>query len=445
MSFTEFGLDERLMRGVEALGFEEPTAIQQESIPPAMQGRDVIACARTGSGKTAAFMLPILNRLLNGRRGLRALVLTPTRELAAQVESHRAELARFTRLTGATVYGGVSMIPQRKALQRGVDVLVATPGRLLDHMRHPYTDFSRIEVLVLDEVDRMLDMGFLPDIQRILERLPSQRQNLMFSATLPGPISAMAREMLRDPYTISIDRPAAPPAAINHTVYAVPQLLKTAMLLHLLKDEELRSAVVFTRTKHRADRLAHHLVREGVAAMALHGDRTQAQRAEALNGFRRGGFRVLVATDLAARGLDIEALSHVVNFDVPRAAEDYIHRVGRTGRAGAEGEAITLVAPDESGAMRSIERTMGRQMGRIPVPAAVSAMAAPVRLVGEDTPDAAGETAGEAQRPRPAARPERPAATSRPAASANGRQWVPDWKRRKASVTGRGPVKAGRS
>jgi ATP-dependent RNA helicase RhlE len=369
MSFSQFQLHPDLLRGIAGLGFQAPTAIQRDAIPPAMAGRDVLACAMTGSGKTAAFLLPILQRLLGLPRGTtRALIIAPTRELAAQIDEHRGQLARYTRLTGAAVFGGVGMGPQESALRRGVDVLVATPGRLLDHMRMPYTRLDGLQVLVLDEADRMLDMGFLPDIQRILRQLPARRQTLLLSATMPGPIVALAKQILRDPVAIQVERPAAPAVGITHTVYPVPQELKSALLVELLKQPGTRSVLAFTRTKHRANRLADQLARHGVAADRIHGNRSQAQRTQALAGFKDGRFQVLVATDIAARGIDIDALSHVVNFDVPNLPEDYIHRVGRTARAEAVGDALTLVSPDEEGALRDIERAVGSRFARAKLP-----------------------------------------------------------------------------
>ena len=365
MSFSEFLLHPDLLRGVAALGFQAPTPIQRDAIPPALVGRDVLACAMTGSGKTAAFLLPILQRLIALPRGTtRALIVAPTRELAAQIDEHRRQLGRHTRLTGAAVFGGVGMGPQESALRRGVDVLVATPGRLLDHMRMPYTRLDALQVLVLDEADRMLDMGFLPDIQRILSRLPARRQTLLLSATMPGPIVALAKQILHDPVAIRVDRPAAPAVGITHTVYPVAQELKSALLVDLLKQPGTRSVLAFTRTKHRANRLADYLTRHGVKADRIHGNRSQAQRMQALAGFKDGRCQVLVATDIAARGIDIDALSHVVNFDVPNLPEDYIHRVGRTARAEAVGDALTLVSPDEESALRDIERAVGSRFAR---------------------------------------------------------------------------------
>jgi len=369
MSFTDFRLHPDLLRGVAALGFETPTPIQRDAIPPVMAGHDVVACAMTGSGKTAAFLLPIMHRLLAAPRGVtRALVIAPTRELAAQIDEHRQELGRHTRLTGAAVFGGVGMGPQEQAFRRRVDILVATPGRLLDHMRLPYAKLDGLEVLVLDEADRMLDMGFLPDIRRVLAQLPARRQSLLFSATMPAPIVTLARDMLRDPVTLAVERPAAPAVGVTHTVYPVAHELKSALLVALLARPEARSVLVFTRTKHRANRLADSLARHGVKAERIHGNRSQAQRTAALAGFKDGRFQVLVATDIAARGIDIEALSHVVNFDVPGLPEEYIHRVGRTARAEAVGDAVTFVSPEEETDLRGIERAVGRRFPRTTLP-----------------------------------------------------------------------------
>jgi ATP-dependent RNA helicase RhlE len=369
MSFNPFDLHPDLLRGVAALGFETSTPIQRDAIPPARAGRDVLACAMTGSGKTAAFLLPILQRLLERPRGTtRALVLAPTRELAAQIDEHRQELGRHTRLTGAAVFGGVGYAPQEHALRRGVDVLVATPGRLLDHLAQPYARLAGLEVLVLDEADRMLDMGFLPDIRRILRHLPARRQTLLFSATMPPPIVALAREILHDPVTIAVERPAAPATGITHTAYPVASELKSRLLLSLLARPATRSVLAFTRTKHRANRLAEFLGRHGVRVERIHGNRSQTQRTQALASFKSGHFQVLVATDIAARGIDIDALSHVVNFDVPALPEDYIHRVGRTARAEAKGDALTLVAPNEEGDLRTIERAIGTRIAWVRLP-----------------------------------------------------------------------------
>ena len=366
MPFSSLKLHSDLLKAVHELGFARPTPIQAEAIPPALAGRDVMASAMTGSGKTAAFLLPILHRLIEKpRRTTRALILTPTRELAAQILEDFNALAVHTALTGAAVYGGVGMGPQEHAFRSGVDVIVATPGRLLDHFRSAYAKLDGVEYLVLDEADRMLDMGFLPDIRRVLRHIPTRRQTLFFSATMPGPIATLASEMLKNPETINMQRRAAPAVGITQAVYPVPQDLKSALFLELLNRGILKEALVFTRTKHRANRLADHLVKNRIIAARIHGNRSQPQRMEALAGFKSGKYPVLVATDIAARGIDVEALSHVVNFDVPAVPEDYIHRVGRTGRAELSGDAFTFVAPDEEADLRAIERAIGKSLPRV--------------------------------------------------------------------------------
>ncbi|HSB70002.1 MAG TPA: DEAD/DEAH box helicase [Candidatus Methylomirabilis sp.] len=365
MSFADLELHPELLKATQRMGFEHPTPIQRAAIPPLMQGRDVLATAVTGSGKTAAFLLPILHNLMGKRRGTtRALVVAPTRELAAQIAEHLRDLAGHTGLTGAAVYGGVAMGPQEQAFRKGVDVLIATPGRLLDHFQYPYARLSGIEYLVLDEADRMLDMGFLPDIRRVLQHLPRQRRTLLFSATLPAPIVELANDLLENPVALNVERKSAPAAGITHTVYPVPHELKSHLLLELLRQGAARSVLAFTRTKHRANRLADFLERHGVACARIHGNRSQAQRTEALAGFKQGRVRVLVATDIAARGIDVEALGLVVNFDVPHLPEDYIHRVGRTARVEATGDAYTFVSPDEEAGLRDIERHIGKRLPR---------------------------------------------------------------------------------
>jgi ATP-dependent RNA helicase RhlE len=323
----------------------------------------------TGSGKTAAFLLPIFHRLMGKKRGVtRALILTPTRELAAQIDEHARQLAVHTPLSAAPVFGGVGMGPQEHAFRSGADVLIATPGRLLDHFRFPYARLEGLEILVLDEADRMLDMGFLPDIRRVLKHLPARRQTLFFSATMPPPIVQLTREMLKNPFTVNLERQAAPAVGITQAVYPVAQNLKAPLLLELLKRGDIKNVLVFTRTKHRANRLAENLAKKGVSCERIHGNRSQAQRTQALAGFKNGRYRVLVATDIAARGIDVEALSHVVNFDVPNVPEDYIHRVGRTARAEMTGDAFTFVSPEEQSDLAAIERAIGKRLPRITVP-----------------------------------------------------------------------------
>ena len=368
MSFATFKLHPSLEQGLRELGFRQPTPIQSKAIPAALEGRDLLATAMTGSGKTAAFLLPILHALIGRPRGTtRALILTPTRELAAQIVSDLTDLAVHTPITAAAVYGGVGMGPQEHAFRSGVDVIVATPGRLLDHFRAPYARLMGLEYLVLDEADRMLDMGFLPDIRRVLRHIPTKRQTLFFSATMPPAIAALAGEMLRQPVNLDVERPSGPPTGITQAVYPVAHTVKAALLIRLLTDE-IHDALVFTRTKHRADRLARALAQAGIDVERIHGNRSQAQRTQALDGFKSGKYRVLVATDIAARGIDVTALGHVVNFDVPAVPDDYVHRVGRTGRAEAAGTAFTLVSPEEEDSLRGIEKVIGRRLPRVILP-----------------------------------------------------------------------------
>jgi ATP-dependent RNA helicase RhlE len=369
LPFTSLKLDPSLLRGLKELGFTRPTPIQADAIPPALEGQDVLACAMTGSGKTAAFLLPILHQLLDKpRRTTRALVITPTRELAAQILEECNAMAVHTPITAAAVFGGVGMGPQEHAFRSGVDILIATPGRLLDHFRQPYAKLPGIEYLVLDEADRMLDMGFLPDIRRVLKHIPPRRQTLFFSATMPKEIVTLTREMLNNPATINLERQSKPAVGITQAIYPVAQELKSALFLHLLRDADMEEALVFTRTKHRANRLQAFLVKNGISAERIHGNRSQPQRTEALKGFKSGKYRVLVATDIVARGIDIEELGHVINFDVPLVPADYIHRVGRTARAEAIGDAFTFVSPEEEGDLRAIERAVGKRLPRVTVP-----------------------------------------------------------------------------
>ena len=369
MTFAALGLHPDLLKGLKDLGFTRPTPIQRDAIPSALAGKDILGCAQTGSGKTAAFLLPIVQRLMPKTRGVtRALILTPTRELAAQIQQDLEQLSVHTPVSGAAVFGGVGMGPQEHAFRTGVDVIVATPGRLLDHMTKSYVRFDHLEVLVLDEADRMLDMGFLPDIKRVLKALPEKRQTLFFSATMPGPSAELTKTMLKAPVTINMERKSAPAAGITQAVYPVAEELKGALLLELLKRNELRTVLVFTRTKHRTNRLYDILVAAGISCERLHGNRSQGQRTQALAGFKGGKIRVLVATDIAARGIDVEALEHVLNFDVPAVPDDYIHRVGRTGRAELTGDAFTFVAPQEEADLRAIERAISARLPRITVP-----------------------------------------------------------------------------
>ena len=347
------------------LGFTEPTPVQLAAIPPALAGKDVLASAATGSGKSAAFGLPLLQKLADLPRGrTHALILAPTRELAAQIAEHLQALARHTKVRIAAVYGGVGFGPQASAFRRGTDIIVATPGRLLDHLTQGTANLDGVATLVLDEADRMLDMGFLPDVRRVLRKLPAQRQTLFFSATIPAPIAALSKEILRDAVRVDLATPGAPASGVSQTIYSIDQLRKADLLIELLKDNTIYSAIAFTRTKARANRLAARLEKHNVKVDRIHGDRSQAQRTRALEDFKLGKSRVLVATDIAARGIDIAALGHVVNYDVPMVAEDYVHRVGRTARMKATGDAITFVAPDEEKYFAQIERALGRRLDR---------------------------------------------------------------------------------
>jgi len=369
-SFADLGLHPLLVKGVEAMEFTRPSPIQLQAIPAGIQGRDLLGSAMTGSGKTAAFLLPILQRLLDHPgKGTRALIITPTRELAAQVDEERQALARYTNITGAAIFGGVGMGPQEKAFRKGADILVATPGRLLDHFQYDYARLSGLDVLVLDEADRMLDMGFLPDIRRVLRHLSARpKQTFLFSATMPKPIVELSSELLVRPLRVAVERKHEPASGITEALFPVPAQLKPDLLIELLRRDEVGNVIVFCRTKHRANRLFDKLEKAGIPSARIHGNRSQKQRTLALEGFRNGKFRVLAATDIVARGIDVEALDHVVNFDVPNVPEDYIHRVGRTARAGATGEAYTFVSPEEENDVRSIERAVGRQIPRRTIP-----------------------------------------------------------------------------
>ena len=364
--FEKLQLDPRLLSGIRDLGWDDTRPVQSGVIPLALAGSDVIACAETGTGKTAAFLVPILQRFLHEPPPVparsRALVLAPTRELAVQIEDQVQGLTYHTTVSSVAVYGGVPMDGQERALKAGVDIIVATPGRLMDHMRHASIDFSGLEVLVLDEADRMLDMGFWPDVQRIMAALPAARQTLLFSATLPAEVLKLTREFLREPKYVQVGRRGGPAQTITHAVKTVPATDKVQWLARWLREEATGPVLVFCRTKIGADRLANRLSGMGIRTAALHADRTQQQRMSAVEGFRTGDYPVLVATDVAARGLDIEGIAHVVNFEVPDTPEAYVHRVGRTGRAESTGSALTLVAPEEERALRALEKAVGVQL-----------------------------------------------------------------------------------
>jgi ATP-dependent RNA helicase RhlE len=365
MSFSELGLSEAILRAVADLGHETPTPIQQKAIPIVLAGGDLLAAAQTGTGKTAAFAMPTLARLnARGPHGAppRALVLTPTRELAAQVAASFRDYGRHLSLQTEAVYGGVGMFPQTKALRRGVDVLVATPGRLIDHVEQRSARLSNIEVLVLDEADRMLDMGFLPAIRRIIGLLPASRQNLLFSATFSAEVRKFAATLLRNPVQVDVAPRNSAATTVTQRAFHVDKDSKRQLLVHLLRQGDWGQTLVFARTKHGAERLSDQLEREGILATAIHGDKSQGQRTRALDQFKQGRVRVLVATDVAARGIDVDGLTHVVNFDMPNSPEDYVHRIGRTGRAGASGEAISLVSGEERDQLKDIERLLGRTL-----------------------------------------------------------------------------------
>jgi ATP-dependent RNA helicase RhlE len=422
MDFSELSLLPALQRAIVQQAYTTPTPIQQRAIPPILNGQDLLASAQTGTGKTAAFALPTLQRLTQAgktdggkrppRSPIRALVLTPTRELALQIfESFRA-YGRYLPLRTAVVYGGVSQKPQEEALRRGVDILVATPGRLDDLMRQGIVRLQNVEIFILDEADRMLDMGFIHDVRKIASALPEKRQTLLFSATLPPEIDALSGDLLTEPVRVSVAPDVPTVDAIDQRLYFVNKEDKRRFLLYLFKDDAIRSAIVFTRTKHGADRVARELRKGGVSAEAIHGNKSQGARQQALNQFKNGGLRALVATDLASRGLDIDALTHVINFDIPDVADTYVHRIGRTGRAGHTGVAISLCGIDERKALTGIEKLMGKRIMRMNEPprpvynAAAGAKTPPVRDAGArpSQRQAGGPARAESRAPRPGAR-----------------------------------------
>jgi len=365
MPFKTFGLTDPLVQGILATGYTAPTEIQSQAIPIAVDGRDIIGCAQTGTGKTAAFVLPILNRLghekAGRKKGIRSLILTPTRELAVQIEQSILGYGRFLHLRTLAIYGGVSIEKQLSTLRHGIDIVVATPGRLLDHMQRGSISFKSIEVLVLDEADRMLDMGFIKDVRKIVAALPTERQTMLFSATISPEIKSLSAGMQKSPKMIQIGRPQNPVEAITQHIYPVEKPQKIDLLLHMLKNDPMYSVLVFSRTKHGADKIKRRLERAGIVSVAIHSGRSQNQRQQALDGFKSGKYQVIVATDIAARGIDVSGISHVINFDVPAFAEDYVHRIGRTGRAAATGDAITFVSQDERKYLQQIEKFIGRK------------------------------------------------------------------------------------
>ena len=414
MSFEKFNLHGSLLRAITEAGYETPTPIQAQALPPALEGRDVLGCAMTGSGKTAAFVLPILERLFKKSRGVtRALILCPTRELAMQIHETIEELGKYAPIKSATIFGGVPMKGQVQAFERGVDILIATPGRLLDHFQYNYAKLGSLEVLVFDEADRMLDMGFMPSIKKILQHIPKPQQTLFFSATMPTQIGQLAKDLLKHPVTFNVERQAKPATGITQTCFPVAQSLKPALLLEMLAQNPMESVIVFTRTKHRANGLCKYLTGYGVNAERIHGNRSQAQRTEALKGFKSGKFRVLVATDIAARGIDVQDLEYVVNFDVPAIPEDYIHRVGRTARAERTGDAITFFCKEEEQQLFDIERAIQLKLPRSWVDGFN------YKAVGEKMPDTRGDSRqGDPRRNQPRRSPQATRGSSAPKSEA---------------------------
>ncbi len=364
MEFQSFNLHPQVAAGVKAAGYTTPTPIQKQAMPPLIEGKDVLGLAQTGTGKTAAFVLPMLERLLQGPRGhVRALIIAPTRELAEQIHESITTLGSQTRMRSVTIYGGVGFKPQADRLKRGVEIVVACPGRLLDHMSQRTIDLSKIEMLVLDEADRMFDMGFLPDIRKIIRQIPQKRQTMLFSATMPVDIRKLAHDVLHSPVTVQIDH-AAPANTVSHALYPVDQHLKTALLFELLRHTDTDSVLIFTRTKHRAKRIGQQLEKAGYKAASLQGNLSQNRRQEALDGFRAGKYQILVATDIAARGIDVSSISHVINYDIPDTVDAYTHRIGRTGRAAKTGDAFTFITREDNDTVRSIERVLGYAIER---------------------------------------------------------------------------------
>jgi ATP-dependent RNA helicase RhlE len=424
-TFSSLGLSSHILKTLEAEGYDTPTPIQAECIPPALAGHDLLGCAQTGTGKTAAFSLPLIDRLMarrpNGKgaqRHVRALVLAPTRELAAQIDESLRTYGRGTGLRAAIIYGGVKQGPQVRQLQSGVDVIVATPGRLLDLMEQRHVDLRSVEMLVLDEADRMLDMGFIEPIRRIARALPDKRQTLLFSATMAPKIRSLAETMQKNPVSVSVARVASAAPKIEQSLYHVAGPDKTRLLTHLLQDGQVERSVVFTKTKRGADKLAEMLMRGGVTASAIHGNRSQSQRERALAAFRNGRFQVLVATDVAARGLDVDGITCVFNYNMPMEAEAYVHRIGRTGRAGATGRAISFCSREERGLLRDIERLMGTSIGAAQIPDEIGIKA--------ETHNGSGERAASGPSRKPTSRrgrsPGQPAKASEPRAEQAGKR-----------------------
>ncbi len=382
MIFNSFPLDPVILKNIDSLGYVNPTPIQEQCIPLVLQGKDVMGLAQTGTGKTAAFALPMIQRLLQGERNqLRALIIAPTRELAQQIHDAIVSYTAGTRLRVVTLYGGVSINPQIQGLKDGAEIAVACPGRLLDHINQRTINLSKVECIVLDEADQMLDMGFLPDIRTIIRFIPKQRQTLLFSATMPDAISTLAQDVLRQPLRIEVSR-SAPAETVQQALFPVPQHLKTALLMHLLQQINKESVLVFTRTKHTAKRVAQKLLDAGLSATALQGNMSQSKRQESMRGFRDGSIQIMVATDIASRGIDVTSITHVINYDIPDTVEAYIHRIGRTGRAAKEGEAFTLITDDDQAEVRVIESVIGKTIKRVTVENFNYDVAPPERKLG---------------------------------------------------------------
>ena len=395
MNFESFEFNKTIAKNIEKLGYEEPTPIQAQALPAVLKGRDVMGLAQTGTGKTAVFVLPILKRLMNGARGrVRALIVAPTRELAEQINDHFRSLGRGTGLSSMSVYGGMNINPQIKKLDRGAEIVVACPGRLLDHMNRGTVDLKWVEVLVLDEADRMLDMGFLPDIKRIIKCVPPGKQTLLFSATMPRDIRKLVEDFMHEPVKVQINH-SKPVDTVSHALYPVEQHQKTELLMKLLKSTETDSVLVFTRTKHKAKSLGHQLERAGYGATSLQGNLSQKQRQTAITGFRNGKYRILVATDIAARGIDVSSISHVINYDIPDTADAYTHRIGRTGRALKTGDAYTLVTRDDEEVIKTIEKRVGARIERRTVEDFEYRRSSPKKKVVKPSPHQSGRTRGD--------------------------------------------------
>jgi ATP-dependent RNA helicase RhlE len=417
MNFDSFDFDPRIKAGIRALGYAEPTPIQEQAIPPVLEGRDVMGLAQTGTGKTAAFALPILQRLLTGPRGrVRALIIAPTRELAEQTHAVITQLGQHTRIRSLTVYGGVSMSAQSDKLRGGVEIVVACPGRLLDHLKQGQINLAQVEVLVLDEADRMFDMGFLPEVRKIIKHVPAKRQTLFFSATMPDDVRQLAHDVLGNPTRVQIGE-AAPATTVSHALYPVASHLKTAFLLELLRHTDTDSVLVFTRTKHRAKRLGDQLKKAGYNATSLQGNLSQNKREASLDGFRSGQFQIMVATDIAARGIDVSSISHVINYDMPDTAEAYTHRIGRTGRAAKTGDAFTLVTQEDADMVKTIERILGAKLERRYLPKFDYKQPTPAREAEFNSRSVVPPAQAQRHRSEPARPHAQPAPASRPLSS----------------------------